>query len=328
MEEQKKLFDIIKTKIGEQQRLADVVEELLDIRQDSAYRRIRCATQLSFSQLKILCERFNISVDELFNRNSSNSALFKYSQLVSDNRDDYANYLKINSETLKTLLWSDPDSLLLAIAHDIPFYHFFKTPDLALFRLFVWVDSLNHETGSFCKFSQNLDKNSIFSSYKRIYNTYLTTNSKEIWNVHTVDATLRLLNYYFGIGAFESKATALALLENFKTLVDTIKQAADRGYTDEKKLAFFEMYITDVDLGNNMIIAKQQDKLLTIIRLYSINRIFTDNQSLCFESEKWFNSLISKSILISGDAAFKERLLFFQKIEKKIKKMFKKIESL
>jgi len=66
MEEQKYLFDILKTKIPGQYRLTDMVEEVLNVSADSAYRRIRGDKELSLSEAIALCKRFNLSMDAIF----------------------------------------------------------------------------------------------------------------------------------------------------------------------------------------------------------------------------------------------------------------------
>ena len=68
MKEQNRLFEIIKTKIPKNKRLPDEVEELLGVCSDSAYRRIRGETELSFSELVKICEKFDLSIDELLSK--------------------------------------------------------------------------------------------------------------------------------------------------------------------------------------------------------------------------------------------------------------------
>ncbi|MDR2039182.1 MAG: helix-turn-helix domain-containing protein [Bacteroidales bacterium] len=89
MKEQKRLFEIVKSKISGQYRLADIIEDLLGVSSDSAYRRIRGEKELSFSELKKICEKFNLSMDEILNYNSNQGALFHYIPVNLENQESY-----------------------------------------------------------------------------------------------------------------------------------------------------------------------------------------------------------------------------------------------
>ena len=99
MEEQKLLFDIIKTRITKQHRLVDVLEELLKMSGDSVYRRIRGETELSFSELMALCKAYDISMDEVFNYKSRQSAIFHYTPVNFSDQESYVAYIKRMSES-------------------------------------------------------------------------------------------------------------------------------------------------------------------------------------------------------------------------------------
>ena len=58
MIDQKRLFEIVKSKISVQLRLVDVIEDLLGVGSDSAYRRIRGETELTFSEIQKICAQF------------------------------------------------------------------------------------------------------------------------------------------------------------------------------------------------------------------------------------------------------------------------------
>ncbi len=68
-------FQHVKSNMAVHLSLVDEVAELLNISNDSAYRRIRGEKPLSFEELKRLCEHYRISLDQLFHLNN-NSFLF------------------------------------------------------------------------------------------------------------------------------------------------------------------------------------------------------------------------------------------------------------
>ena len=324
MEEQKLLFEIIKSKTSEQFRLADIIEELLEISTDSAYRRIRGEKELSFSELKKICNKFNISIDELFNHQSNQGASFHYSPVNLSNQKSYIDYMKRLLNVLNNLK-SVFEKEIYFTAQDIPFYHFLKYPELTFFKLFAWNDTLSRKPISFCEFCNNLDKKQILPIYEQIYNSYLLIQSKEIWTAQSIDSTLRLIEYYFDTGAFESKETVLHLLNQLNDLLCTVKGFADDDFKGGERKTPFSLYVCSVDLENNFMLTKRGDNLSCNIKLYTINSIATDNSYLCDETMKWIEDLISKSILVSGTSV-KERFRFFQSSKNKIDVLINKIE--
>ena len=91
MEEQRRLFKIIKSGISNNQRLSDIVEALLNINQNAAYRRIRGETELTFSELLKISSKFNLSIDEILHYKSTSVALFHYNPLKISDQESYFN---------------------------------------------------------------------------------------------------------------------------------------------------------------------------------------------------------------------------------------------
>jgi predicted butyrate kinase (DUF1464 family) len=61
------------------------------------------------------------------------------------------------------------------------------------------------------------------------------------------------------------------------------------------------------------------------MRLFATDSIVTENEFVCTQIQRWIESLISKSILISGDGAFKERKQFLTLLRSKVQNMMNKI---
>jgi hypothetical protein len=324
MEGQKKLFEAVKNKIPEHFKLAEVVEELLGISLDAAYRRIRGEKELSFTELQKLCGRFNLSMDEILNYQSNRGALFQYTAVNLNDQESYIRYIERLSETLSNLKYA-PDKELYFTAQDIPFYHFLGYPELLFFKLYAWNDTVSKTHISYGNFCEKLDRDTIMPIYGQMANAYMQIPSVEIWTNQTVETILRLLDYYFEIGAFAKKETILLLLNQLMQLLKTIHKYAEDGYKSEKRTPY-SLYLCSVDLENNFMLTKSSGRLACNIKLFTVNSIATDNEALCAETEKWINDLISKSILISG-ASVKERFKFFQVSRNRIDTLISKVEA-
>ncbi|MDR3246542.1 MAG: helix-turn-helix domain-containing protein, partial [Prevotellaceae bacterium] len=266
MEAQKHLFDIIKTYIPDQHRLAGMMEDLLGLGRDSVYRRIRGETELSFSELQKLCSHFNLSLDEILNFQSEQGALFQYTSVNMADQSSYINYIERLSKTL-TLLQTAEDKELLFTAQDVPFYHFLNHTELMFFKLYVWYDVINPNKVSFHEFCDRLDKTTILPIYERMFCAYRQIPSKEIWTTQTLDTILRLLEYYMETGAFDGRETVLSLLSQLSGLLDTIQGYTKTGYKDAKTQTPFSLYVCSVDLENNFMLTRRGDLRICTIKL-------------------------------------------------------------
>ena len=326
MEEQKRLFELVKLRISKWHRLSDVIEELLGLSSDSVYRRIRGETELSFSELKKICDKFNISMDEVFENNHRQGVKFQYIPINSLDQESYINHMQQMLYILNALK-PYPDKEIIYTARSIPFYHLVMCNELAYLNLYTWNNALNRTKMSYDVFCNNLDKERILSVYNQIKDAFMSIPSKEIWTVQTIGVTLRLLEYYFMTGVFVKKDTVLFLLNQLSELMDTVYQYAENGYKGYEQKIPFSMYNCSVDLDNNSMMAKKGNQLSLNIRLYMFHFIETNNEILCNATLKWNNYLIYKSSLISGETSAKQRHRFFESAKNKIEELVNKIKK-
>jgi plasmid maintenance system antidote protein VapI len=328
MSAQKHLFEIIKSRIPEQYRLTDVIEELLGVSSDSAYRRIRGEKELSFTELRKLCQHFGLSMDEILNFKTGQSVLFRFTTVNMTEQTSYIHYIERLSDTL-ALFRSSEDSELLFTAQDIPFYHFLNHTELMFFKLYAWHDTVSKERISFRTFCDRLDRDAIIPIYKQMHQSWLQIPSKEIWTPQTIDTVLRLLDYYVETGAFDSRDTVFLLLAQLSDLLETVVNVhAKDGYKNREKQTPFSMYICSVDMENSYMLTRRGEQKICTLKLYTVNSIATDNAALCDETQKWIDSLIKKSILISGGTSERERFRFFQVSRNKIDELVEKTGTL
>jgi hypothetical protein len=80
---QGRFLEEIKRKVPHNISLAEVIADDLNISNDSAYRRIRGDTHLTLEECMILCNKYNVSLDSLF-ENSANHIVFNYRAINQD----------------------------------------------------------------------------------------------------------------------------------------------------------------------------------------------------------------------------------------------------
>jgi hypothetical protein len=321
---QERLFDTIRSRIPEQYRLVDVIEELLEVGTDSAYRRIRGDKELSFSELRKLCHTFHLSMDELLGYDSEQGALFRYTPLRIEPQD-YIRHIERLSKALGALAAAE-DRVLYFTAQDIPFYHFLYHEELLFFWLYVWYDSATPGRISFREFHSRMDPDIYSPLHEQLRREYLQIPSKEIWTGQTANTMLRLLEFYMETGAFDSREIAFLLLRRLLELLDRVSRSAETGYKDAGRRTPFSLYNCSVDPGSNIVLARRGGKWICTVKLYAVNNLTTHNVSLCDETRKWVNNLVLKSTLISGGTSERERFRFFQALKDKVEALIRKLE--
>ena len=322
MEVQKYLFEVLKARIPDQHRMVDIVEELLGISTDAAYKRIRGQKELSFTELRTLSQKFNLPLEEIFSYKSEQTAIFSYVPVNFADQEAYIQYLNNLNDGMAVLKASSDKEIYFA-AQDIPIFHFSKYPDLTLFKLYAWNDAIIHKQISFIDFCNKLDKDRIMPIFQQIHNSYLVIPSKEIWTEQTIGAILRLLEHYYAMGAFKDKKALFFLIEQLQNLIEDVKNYTNDGC--KPKDTPFTMYASPVDLENNFMLTRRGSELMCRIKLYTINSITTINQAMCAETKKWIDDLISKSTQISEISA-KQRVKFFKELYNKIDVLIDKIK--
>ena len=323
MEEQKYLFEVIKTKIPSQYRLTDRLEELFGMTTNGVYRRVRGETELTFSELLLLCREFNLSIDEILNFESNQRALFRYAPVDFTEQESYIAYINRLSESL-TFHKTANEKEMDITAQDIPFFYFLDYPELMFFKLYAWNDTVTRATQSYDEFCNKLDKDTIIPVYKQLSNVWQQIPSREIWTNQTLDTLLRLLEYYYETGAFENGETVIFLLNQLMEVMSNVNRYANEGWKGGDEKTPFALYLCNVDFENNFMLIKRDGKMSCTIRLFTVNSIITEHKALCSETAKWIDDLISKATLISGASA-RERLRFFQSSKNKIEGLINKI---
>jgi hypothetical protein len=109
-------------------------------------------------------------------------------------------------------------------------------------------------------------------------------------------------------------------------MIDLIQKQVELGAKtlDRKNMDNFQMYHTEIQIGNNCVLVKAGEQKMVYIRHQTFNTLRSTNPNFCAETEQWLHNEIRKAMPISG-VAEKQRYQFFQKIKQKIDKLTHKI---
>lgn len=325
-------FQQIKDRMPSQLSIADEIADLLEISNDSVYRRLRGETALTFVEIKKLCNHYKVPLDFLSGANTD-AVTFAYKMIKDESPFDFENYLDGILKDLKNIQKFERKEIYYA-AEDVPLFHHFQFPELSAFKIYFWLKSiLNFQSFENKNFNLELLNESLINKSLEIYNTYVKIPSTEIWTDETLLSTLKQLEYSWESAYFDSKEDALLICDQISKMMAHIHKQAELGFkinsTDgiqSGNTESFKMYHSEVMIGNNSILVNTGDFQTTYLSHNTLNYLVTRSDHFCLETENWLKNLIKKSIPISG-VSEKHRNKFFRKANDYITRLREKINA-
>lgn len=319
---QTQFFQLIKGAIPPYASLVDEISEVLNVSMDSAYRRIRGEKQLDFEEIKLLCQKFNISIDKIFSQNSD-SILFK-GKLNHKSENSFKEWMEDVLAQLN-LVNSFSKRHVSFLVKDMPPFHHYYHPLLAGFKFFFWMKSiLFYESLKNEVFS--LEKN-YFAPYQEITHKILKVYNKvptsEIWNEEGLNTTLRQIEVYHEMGIIPDSNITLSLYNCVLEVIDHLEKMAETGrksilgQSPTEESGEYRLYLNEIVLGDNTFMAEIGPNKITYLNhsvLYFVGSTDEKFNEAMFSN---LENLMKKSTLISGTGE-KERKQFFNKLRKKV----------
>lgn len=305
------------------------ISEILNVSQDSSYRRIRGETALSIDETIKLCTVYQIPLSS-FDDQSRDSASFRY--LPYDQKKEmFSRHLNSLWNNMDQLVVSD-DKQITYGAIDAPIFHHLGFPDVAAFKMHFWMNTIlgvDDLKGIYKK--SDIDKD-LIQKGKQIHEYYLHTPSVEIWPDDILSTTLRQILYYWDAGNFGGADDALEILGGLSGMIDHVEKMAEKGYKftmndkTQKAMAPFSFYHSEVLLGNNVILTSSNNNKRVYLSHQTFGALVIDNEAYCNNTKEWLGRIISKSNLISG-VSEKNRIKFFNKVRSQIDATEKRIKA-
>lgn len=304
--------------------LAEEMADLLNVSIDSAYRRIRCETELTLNEIFLLNQKHPLSLDNILG-NQNNTVTFSYTKLTDSvaNFEIYLTRLFTHLQTINKF----ENKKIYYVAEEVPMFYSFFSKKLSEFKLFYWQRSvLNIEGYQNIKFNWGIVPQHLIDLAYNSYKEYLKIPSVEIWTDETVLTVIKQVSFYYESGII-SREQAIELLQEYRKMIDMLHANAENGrknISDQHETYF--LYDSDVVLGTNCIYAIMGESKFSYISFNSINSLTSSNKEFCEETEHWMRNLERKSTLISN-VGEKQRYKFFSLMYKNIDSCIDKISQ-
>lgn len=324
---QQQLFKHLKEHLPPHLSLVDELCDLLDLSSDSVYRRIRGEKPISLQELKRICEHYQLSIDQLLQLQNE-SVLFKAPGL-NGHVPAFGDYLKgmldqfmyFNSFKKKEMKY---------LSKDVPFWYFYLFPEVAAFKSFFWIKTINNDPSlANKKFSfKEFPYPEYFETGQQILKQYNEISSEELWNLESIHSTINQISYYREAGHFASKDDEVAVIDSFQKVLDHLQAQAECGLkfkpggTDISHRAPIKFYVNELILGNNTILLELDNQRLSTVTYSVLSYLITNDSRFSQKAFDTFNILLGRSSLISNTGE-KERNRFFNILRTKVDELKK-----
>jgi hypothetical protein len=326
---QQTFFKHIKSLLPVNISLVDTVADILNVSNDSAYRRIRGETHITLEEIKKLCENFKISLDNLLHLNSDS---FVFVSTLTNNTDfDYYKWLASVLQVIKRVKTFTPCHMSY-LAKEFPFFYYFLIPEIAAFKSFFFMKSiLFYDEWKGAKFSVKDDYSQYHQIWKDLFDTFVSIPGTEIWNAENITSTVRQIEFYNATGVFKSASDVSCLFDKLTEMLNHIQLQAEYGvklHLNQKPTDFsgaqYNLFVNELILGDNMQVMQLGDKYYTYLNHTILNHMMTTDERFNLYMKRSMDVIAQKSTPISR-VNEKERLIFFNKLRAKLENARKKI---
>ena len=318
---QQLFFHHIKSKLAAHLSLVDEVADLLEISNDSAYRRIRGEKPIGLDEIQVLCNKFSVSLDQLL-QIQTNTVIFSGNK-VDSVAFDFNKYLQDIAGKL-VLFKTLQQPHIYYYNKDIPIFHYMQFPELSAFKFFFWKRTLiGYPELAKQQFKGEESDQDTAETAQKIINLYDQIPSTEIWNEESVHITIRQIEFYRQSNLFANKHVLLKVYLQLEELLNHIELQAEAGkkflynQVATSNAAPFDIYINECLIGDNTIYVRSNERQITFLNHNGLNFIGTQDKNFCDYTYKNIQNIIHKSthISVSGE---KERSMFFNTLRQKI----------
>lgn len=290
------------------------LSNILNMRMDSVYRRLRGEVEFNLSELELIARHYKVSLDAVL-FDAEGAATFQFNQLFSGNGNIFPYIRRINELMQRT---SRNNGQVTYINTDLPLHLSFGNSLIRRFKGYYWQKVLfNSNELKQTKFSEEfrLDPR-LETEMDLLSNTYQHMKRTEIWADTSLSNSIRQVKYCKNIGLFESESIQDRLkmeLENILTAVE--EDLTEAAYTPEANHT--QLYLSSIELGNNCVQFEFNNEIYTFLGFANFNSITSTSHPFGEENRLWIQAVKAKSVLLTGQSEV-IRHQFFEDLKQQI----------
>ncbi len=290
------LMRIIKEKTPESMNPVDMLSELLSIKKEAAYRRLRNESFLTLDEVVQIAVGLNISLDELIQRKQENE--YRISMLRMSGDDLFTGYYQTIVQIINALdiMSINPSSFFYGTNNKPLHSHILKYPTISKFRIFTSDHQFRKES-----VPKKMSDFVIPHEIRKLEESFIEKIQKitihNIWSKDLFIPFVTDIQYFLEIGLLSTeevtllKNEAIALLKELEKSLLTGKMESG---------APFYAYISNTYIDTNYIYMECPFFTACSVNVFGINFYSSTDPELSNNVKEWIESIMKYSTLISG----------------------------
>lgn len=301
------LVNAVREKLPSKENLANTLMDILYIGKEAIYRRLRGEVPFTLTEAAIISRKLGISLDKMIGVSFQDNAVFDMNIVDSSNPlDAYYSILEKSTNLLDSIK-EDPGSELGTSSNIIPQTLSLKHSILSKFRLFKWM--YQNENIKCKHFESLMIPQKLTDKQKEFVDAALHIHSIDyIWDSMVFSHLVNDIQYFCDIHLLSDEDKNL-LKEELFLLIDDLEELATRG--KNKMGNDVRIYISNINFEATYSYLEANLIKLSLIRVYSINSITTQDSEMFRGLKEWIQSLKKFSTLISESGEM-QRIQFFK----------------
>ena len=301
------LIEAAKEKLPSKDNLANTLMDILYIGKEAIYRRLRGEVPFTFAEAAVISRKLGISLDKIIGISFHNNAVFDMN--VVDHNNPFETYYSILERHVKLFhtLKEDPTSEMGTSSNILPLTLSLKHDILSKFRLFKW---MYQNENIKCKHFEELDiPEKLVSKQKEFTRMASHIHSIDyIWDSTIFNHLVNDVQYFSDIHLLTDGDKQL-IKEDLFRLIDELEELASKGKSDAGNDV--HIYISNINFEATYSYLETSSLQLSLIRVYSINSITTQDNEMFGNVKDWIQSLKKFSTMISESGEM-QRIQFFK----------------
>ena len=330
MDIQNRFLEQLKTKVPADSSLGKMLMEDLDLSRDSAYRRLRGETALKPEEIKILCEKYGLSIDKIIGIEGK-SVTFQYNP-IQRSEFSFEKYLSGIMEAFKRMSAQRSQELFMSNL-DLIIFQLLNSPSLIRFKLmyfakcYLKVPELENQ-----KYHKGWKGGIPDDQLNVMLQFYIRTKSTEVIGYDAGKGLVREIVSFYELGYFESADDALYLIDEVSRLMSHIEEQAEKGrkfiigqpvITDEDN---FHLYIHQTYIQDNTFISETNAYRMLYITHNMMNYLYTIDQDYVNKSYAVFQTMLKSCVKVSVENQ-RQRKAYFENLQQFISRAKTRIDG-
>lgn len=301
----------IRNNISDDINVASLLMDTLSMGKEAVYRRLRGDVPFTFEEVSKISSKLSISLDNIVNIRKSRHAFYDLDLNISELKnplDHYCEKLENCIRIFQKMSQSKDSKARLAI-NSLPYMFYLAYPHIAKFRLYRWIYQMQRMPAI-----TSYDEMEVPLRVSELEKKFATEHRYISRTVYIMDQNVFKsfigdVNYFHKLNLLSD--VDIRLIKN--ELIEMISELESIATTGIQKTGtLVSIYLSNIDLESSYIHFEYEGCENSLLRVFSINIIDSQNPTICNIQKEWIDSLKRYSTLISESGEI-QRIGFFNR---------------